>query len=49
MLREAEAAGPDIEQNVLDEGDVIAEDDAMEAESEEAVDPTAGQFTQVCA
>jgi hypothetical protein len=44
VLRGAEGAGLDEEQNLLDEGDVIAEDDAMVAESE----PAAAHFTQVC-
>ncbi|KAF3388751.1 Survival motor neuron-like protein 1 [Penicillium rolfsii] len=46
VLREAEAAGLDDAQDTLDAGDMIAKDDAMEAESEEAVDPTAAHFTQ---
>lgn len=48
MLREAEAAGLDEDVNDLDGGDVIAENDAMEAERGEAVDQTAANFTQVC-
>ncbi|GLI78622.1 hypothetical protein PoHVEF18_006942 [Penicillium ochrochloron] len=46
VLKEAEAAGLDEEQNFCVAGDVIAEDDAMEAETEETVEPAAAHFTQ---
>ncbi|CEJ60738.1 hypothetical protein PMG11_09301 [Penicillium brasilianum] len=47
VLREAEAAGLEEEVNDLDGEDVHAQGDAMEAETGEAVDQTAANFTQV--